>query len=196
MSVRPATGRVHRHLEVVWGTVVTIDVREVAEPDDDEVRAAVDDAVAHLHWVDRVFSVHRPDTLAAALRTGRRTEADLLARRRHRARHARGPRAVPCGAGSHGWCLRSVGDTGRLDPSGYVKGWAAERVADRLVRRGLANVCVNAGGDVVCRGLAGPGRPWRVGVRHPSDGQAVVRTVGAGRRRRWRRPARTSGART
>ena len=181
-GIRPPVGRAHRHLEVVWGTVVTIDVREVAEPfpDDDEVRAAVDDAVAHLHWVDRVFSVHRSDTLATALRTGRRAEADLsIADGIERAmlgvlEQCRAARDLTGGAFDP-WAT-----PGGLDPSGYVKGWAAQRVADRLVRRGLGNVCVNAGGDVVCRGLAGPGEPWRVGVRHPSDGRAVVRSVTPG----------------
>lgn len=161
--------------------VVTIDVRNADEAiPDEEVRAVVGDAVAHLHWVDRVFSVHRPDTLATALRTGRRTEADLsimdgiervmlgVIEQCRVARDLTGgafdPWAVP----------------GGFDPSGYVKGWAAQRVADRLVRRGLGNVCVNAGGDVVCRGGAAPGEPWRVGVRHPDDAGAVARTVTPG----------------
>lgn len=182
VTVRQPHGRVYRHIEVVWGTTVTIDLREVDEllPAEDEVRAAVDEAVAHLHWVDRVFSVHRTDTLATALRTGRRTEADLtLTDGIERAmlgvlERCRVARDMTGGAFDP-WAAR-----GGFDPSGYVKGWAAERVADRLVRRGFANVCVNAGGDVVCRGLAGPAEPWRVGVRHPDDAGLVVRTVEPG----------------
>ncbi|MGC4804254.1 FAD:protein FMN transferase [Micromonospora sp. DT233] len=57
--------------------------------------------------------------------------------------------------------------TGRLDPSGYVKGWAAQVASDRLLASGAANHCLNAGGDVRVRGLSAGGRPWRVGVRHP-----------------------------
>jgi thiamine biosynthesis lipoprotein len=51
---------------------------------------------------------------------------------------------------------------GALDPSGYVKGWAAERAAQLLEARGATELCVDAAGDVVVRG-----GPWRVGIRHP-----------------------------
>ncbi|MFG1901979.1 FAD:protein FMN transferase [Micromonospora carbonacea] len=59
--------------------------------------------------------------------------------------------------------------TGALDPSGYVKGWAAQVASDRLLAAGAPNHCVNAGGDVRARGLSAGGRPWRIGVRHPWD---------------------------
>ncbi|MGK5742079.1 FAD:protein FMN transferase [Micromonospora sp. URMC 103] len=63
--------------------------------------------------------------------------------------------------------------TGRLDPSGYVKGWATQVASDRLLAAGAANHCVNAGGDVRARGHSAAGRPWRIGVRHPWDASAT-----------------------
>lgn len=56
--------------------------------------------------------------------------------------------------------------TGRLDPSGFVKGWAAQVASDRLAAVGFGDHCLNAGGDVRIRGHF-DGQPWRVGVRHP-----------------------------
>lgn len=175
-------GRSYRHLEMIWGTAVTIDIREVDErlPEDEFVRDAVEDAVEYMHWVDRVFSTYRPDTLVTALRTGRRSEADLSMRDGIEwavlgvIEKCRAARELTDGAFDP-WAV-----PGGFDPSGYVKGWAAEKVAGRLGRRGLANVCVNAGGDVVTRGLAGPAEPWRVGIRHPDDAHSVVRTVEPG----------------
>jgi thiamine biosynthesis lipoprotein len=64
--------------------------------------------------------------------------------------------------------------TGRLDPSGYVKGWSVQVASDRLVAAGCANHCVNAGGDVRARGEAAPGEPWRVGIRHPWEDQKLA----------------------
>jgi thiamine biosynthesis lipoprotein len=63
-----------------------------------------------------------------------------------------------------------------LDPSGVVKGWAAQRAAELLIADGVRHLCLNAGGDVLTRGEAQPGRPWRVGVRHPAraDRMCVV----------------------
>lgn len=59
--------------------------------------------------------------------------------------------------------------TGRLDPSGFVKGWSAQVASDRLVAAGAADHCLNAGGDVRLRGGPEPGSPWRVGITHPSE---------------------------
>ena len=63
----------------------------------------------------------------------------------------------------------SVRPAGRLDPSGLVKGWSVARAAERLAAAGAKNFCINAGGDIVARGRPEPGRPWRVGIRHPED---------------------------
>ncbi|WP_329111419.1 FAD:protein FMN transferase [Micromonospora sp. NBC_01699] len=64
--------------------------------------------------------------------------------------------------------------TGRFDPSGYVKGWAAQVASDRLLAAGAPNHCVNAGGDVRVRGRSGTGEPWRVGVQDPWDPDRVA----------------------
>jgi thiamine biosynthesis lipoprotein len=68
---------------------------------------------------------------------------------------------------------------GRLDPSALVKGWSVERGARILVEAGARNLCINAGGDVLAIGEPEPGRPWRVGIRHPelADGVAAVLAV-------------------
>src|SRR5262249_26765600 len=63
---------------------------------------------------------------------------------------------------------------GHLDPSGYVKGWAAERAANLLRAAGARNFCLNLGGDLICAGAPAPGQPWRVGVRHPDDPKRVL----------------------
>jgi FAD:protein FMN transferase len=63
---------------------------------------------------------------------------------------------------------------GHLDPSGYVKGWAAERAADLLRDAGAGNFALNLGGDVICSGERVPGQPWRVGIRHPDDPMSML----------------------
>ena len=70
------------------------------------------------------------------------------------------------------WAVR-----GAVDPSGYVKGWAAGVVADLLFVRGVPNVCVNASGDIACRGFQSPGELWTVGITNPYDTQSVIRAV-------------------
>jgi thiamine biosynthesis lipoprotein len=67
--------------------------------------------------------------------------------------------------------------SGRLDPSGYVKGWSVEVASARLAAAGSVNHCINAGGDVRARGSPAPGEPWRIGIRHPVARGSVVRVV-------------------
>jgi len=77
----------------------------------------------------------------------------------------------------------------RLDLGGIGKGFAAERVAERLA---LAGPClVNAGGDIALRGVPAEG-VWPVGVEDgPTLGLARAGLATSGRdRRRWRRGGR------
>lgn len=70
-------------------------------------------------------------------------------------------------------------DDRRVDPSGLVKGWSIERGATMLLASGLTNFCINAGGDVLAHGEAITGLPWKIGIRHPLDSQAVATVVNA-----------------
>jgi thiamine biosynthesis lipoprotein len=64
---------------------------------------------------------------------------------------------------------------GAWDPSGLVKGWAAERASSRLAEVGGLDWCLNAGGDVVV--LCPSGEPFIVGIQDPRDPGRVVTTV-------------------
>lgn len=66
---------------------------------------------------------------------------------------------------------------GRVDPSGLVKGWAI-RNAGRLVEAsGRRNYCLEAGGDIQCRGHNEQGQRWRVGIRNPFAADEVVKIL-------------------
>jgi thiamine biosynthesis lipoprotein len=66
---------------------------------------------------------------------------------------------------------------GGVDPTGLVKGWAAQRALADLEEAGVAAAMVNAGGDVVVCGQPEPGRPWRVGIRDPDDSSRCLCVV-------------------
>lgn len=55
----------------------------------------------------------------------------------------------------------------RLDLSGVVPGYAADRVAQLLEARGLRNYLVDMGGELRLAGRNGAGRAWRIGVELP-----------------------------
>ncbi len=69
--------------------------------------------------------------------------------------------------------LRSRNPMVQLDFGGFAKGWAVDRVIEKLRAAGVENAIVNAGGDLRAIGRHGD-RPWRVGVRHPRRKDALL----------------------
>jgi thiamine biosynthesis lipoprotein len=147
------------------GTVFSIDVR-----DGGDWRAPIADVVDWLHHVDEVFSTYRADSDVSRLARGEATPAELdpdvavvLDRCGEISRLSGGAFSATAG--------------GRLDPSGFVKGWAVDRAAAMLAVAGVRNGAVNGGGDMQLLGEAAPGRPWRVGISDPRDRTRVLSVV-------------------
>lgn len=156
-----------RHAEHVMGTVVSFDVPLSARHD-----GSLDSAIGWLHWVDRVFSPFQPDSDVSLLAAGEVT-TDACA-------PELGEVLAACAVlheESGGYFTACPG--GRLDPSGYVKGWATERAASLLSGAGSASHLVNAGGDVQCAGERAGGEPWRVGIADPFRRGGLARVVAA-----------------
>ena len=105
---------------------------------------------AWLRWVDATFSTYRPDSEISRLDRGERFDPHPLVR-------SVLARCEALRAATGGLFDAQAG--GRLDPSGYVKGWAVQRAA----AFGRGRFLIDAGGDVVLRG------EWRVGIRHPYE---------------------------
>lgn len=151
------------------GTVFSFDVRG---GDPGAIRTALREAVAELHRVNEVFSTYRDDSEVSRLARGDLALEDC------------DPMVVEVlelGAeaerSSDGWF--SMRYEGRLDPTGIVKGWSAERAARRMAAAGATGVSVNGGGDVQLLGVPGPERPWRVGVSDPLRPGGLAAVVSA-----------------
>lgn len=157
-----------RRVESVMGTMVGVDVRDPVRVD--LVDSAFDAFFATLHDIDARFSPFRPESEISRIADGRLAECDasddvrfVLACCDHLA-------ASSAGA----FDARRHRADGRLDPSGFVKGWAIDEAMRHLDDAGLRCFAVNAGGDVVVRGSPQPGRGWHVGIRHPSEPDRIA----------------------
>ena len=113
---------------------------------------------AWLRWVDATFSTYRPDSEISRLDRGERFDPHPLVR-------SALARCEELRAATGG--LFDVRAGGRLDPSGYVKGWAVQRAA----AFGRGRFLIDAGGDVVLRG------EWRVGIRHPYERDRLAAAI-------------------
>lgn len=67
--------------------------------------------------------------------------------------------------------------SGKIDPSGLVKGWAINNAANILKERGLKNFYVEAGGDIQTFGLNQEHRKWSIGIKNPFDQSQIVKVV-------------------
>jgi thiamine biosynthesis lipoprotein len=81
-------------------------------------------------------------------------------------------------------CVKVDERTLRLDHAGMAltldgigKGFIVDRMVETLASHGVQHALVNAGGDIRALGTHANGRPWRVGVQHPRQADALVETL-------------------
>jgi len=162
-------------VEQIWGTAISVDVR-------DPISASTFDAAfAWFRRVDDLFSTWRDDSEVSRLGRGAlhledtsREVRDVLALCDQVTETSRGAFDVRFAANPR---VERLPGFGPIDPSGLVKGWALERAAELLERDGVANFSINAGGDVLTRGHPAPESGWRIGIQHPWQRDAVAAVV-------------------
>ena len=151
------------------GTTVSIDVRAPFVPE-----TALDAAIAWFHDVDRRFSPFRTDSEVTRVGTGELAFEDASPDVRAVFTLADALRDRTEGFFDP-WRHRA---DGRRDPTGVTKGWAVDEALAMLRLAGAVNVQVVAGGDLVACGHPEPGRPWRIGIRHPETADRVAAVLG------------------
>ena len=151
-----------------WGTVVVIDASS-AGLDEASLKSAVDEVEEFFYQVDRDFSTYKSDSQVSQIRRGELSIENaseyvqqvwvLCEYSRELTLGAFDPWKAECG----------------FDPSGLVKGWAAEAGAQMLVSSGVENVLINASGDIVLRGGKPEGGPWNISIASPDDVEKIVK---------------------
>jgi thiamine biosynthesis lipoprotein len=64
-----------------------------------------------------------------------------------------------------------------VDLSGIAKGFAVDRIAAHLERRGVESYMVDVGGEVKARGHNPNGKPWQIAVESPISGTREIYKV-------------------
>lgn len=158
------------HIDI-WGTVIVCDVREPAI-NESRAREACELVKGELERIDVWLSPFRADSVVTEIRNGVTTPQAAPAEVQEVIAGCAKVTALTKGAFDP-WKV-----AGGFDPSGFVKGWGADRAARILLQRGFPNVSVNAAGDVTCRGESAPGTGgWRIGIADPRDHSQVLQTV-------------------
>lgn len=152
----------HREVDVM-GTVVTIDLYGGDVRDEVSTTRRIDAAALELHKADEVFSTWKWESPLSRLRRGdlsvfeAPTDVIEVLEACRRARRASGGWFDP-------WSM-----PGAVDPTGLVKGWAAQRALNILKELDVTGAVVNAAGDIASFGGPDVGQTFRFGIVRPDD---------------------------
>lgn len=128
------------------------------------------EAMDHLRWVESMFSTFIGDSQISRINAGSLDVRD--------ADDAVQDVLLRCelfGKATRGAFNHRVGD--RIDPAGYVKGWAVDGAAEILHRHGIENFMIWAGGDIRTGGHPDGEETWSIGIRNPWDATRVIDAV-------------------
>lgn len=156
-----------------WGTVIVVHVASNGLSAD-ELGLAVDRVEDFFHKVDKDFSTYKSDSEVSRIRRSELEIDDASDDVKEVWRRCEVARELTLGAFDP-WKVE-----GGFDPSGLVKGWAADVAAKMLVVAGVESVLINAAGDLMLRGgqlsEGGEVKPWNVGISSPGDVAQIVKT--------------------
>ena len=156
------------------GTVISLtvptDAHKAPPAAADELEAATAVVERLFMELDSIFSLYRPDSEASLLMRGELALPEASAEMRARYEEAAEWRLLTEGA------FTPERPDGALDLSGIVKGHAIREAGMSLLALGMANWCLNAGGDVLVSGSPNPGTdvPWRAGIVDPADRRTLL----------------------
>lgn len=154
----------------VWGSVLYL---EIASPIDNQgaLSAGIERVREFTTHVDGVFSTYKENSTVSQLRRNEITIDQTSDEVRDVWRRCESARYLTDGAFDP-WAIE-----GGFDPSGLVKGWAADRCAEILLANGAVHVQVNAAGDISLRGGYLEGQsvsPWSIGVVNPEIRKEIL----------------------
>lgn len=156
----------------VWGTILYIEAASTTI-DRAAIDAAIEDVKEFVFDVDRAFSTYKSDSFISRLRR-REIEIGACPGDVQEVWDACQNAKYLSDGAFDPWAVE-----GGFDPSGYVKGWAADRVAQVFTAAGCQHVQVNAAGDLTLRGGnlldSGEVEAWKIGVVNPDNTQEVFR---------------------
>lgn len=134
-------------------------------------RTALARAQAEMTWADEVFSTFKPQSPMSRLRRGEIELEEAPPEVAEVLELSRLVREV-----TDGW-FDPWSMPGGVDPTGIVKGWAAQRALAVLKTSGVPGALINAGGDIGVYGHPEDGQAWRIAVRDHVSAERSLITV-------------------
>ena len=166
-----SSGVAHLKNEIeVWGTILFVDASSPGV-DESALQEGMDALGKFVFHVDDLFSTYKDDSVISQLRRKEIQIEDTSEEVQEVWNRCIEARDLTDGAFDP-WAVE-----GGFDPSGLVKGWAADKCAQILLDAGAEHIQINAAGDLSLRGGTFEGmntKPWSIGVVNPENRQEVL----------------------
>jgi thiamine biosynthesis lipoprotein len=153
-----------KQTRLLMGMPITVEIVDAQAQAED-----IDAVFAFFDYVDKKFSTYKPASEISRINRGlskskwsrdMRTVLQLCEQTKQLA---------------HGYFDIAQGE--QLDPSGLVKGWAIQKTAELLKKRGFKHFYIEAGGDTQVSGRSAKGKPWTIGIRSPFNRNEIIKTI-------------------
>jgi thiamine biosynthesis lipoprotein len=143
----------------IMGTAVSIDVQNLKNV------SVIEAAFSRLREIDKKFSPYKKNSELSKYNRGELNKQTLSSEMKfilHACRRAEET--------TDGYFSAWYGD--KVDPSGYVKGWAIAEAGKVIEEQGYKTYCIYAGGDILAR--SDGTKTWNIGVQHPRNKQKIL----------------------
>lgn len=164
--------RAFREIDI-WGTVIVVDIASLHQSSE-FLEGAIDNTHQYFERIDELLSPWKSESEVSRLRRAEIAVDDCSPEVQEVWRGCLEARELTTGAFDP-WSL-----DGGFDPSGFVKGWAADKACDSFVAQGIESCLVNAGGDIAVRGgtyVDDAIHPWSIEIRNPSNPAEIVHAI-------------------
>jgi FAD:protein FMN transferase len=157
---------------LMWGMPITVAIVEPTLPPETTHTGVrlISRVFAYFEYIDDTFSTYKPDSEISLINQGALTVGEASSDMRAVFALAEEMRLETNG-------YFNIAHSGKMDPTGLVKGWALYNAADMLSDAGCENFYVEAGGDFQAAGVNAEGQPWRVGIRSPFNMSEIVKVL-------------------
>jgi len=152
----------------VWGTILYVEAASTTV-DEAELNVGIEEVKRYVHKIDTIFSPFKTDSEVSRIRRKEITVEESSPEMQEIWRLCLTAKELTNGAFDP-WAVKKG-----FDPSGYVKGWAADHCVNILKTNGAEHVQINAAGDLSLLGGSEPGQPWSIGIRDPENKFKVVK---------------------
>jgi len=154
-----------QHEIEVWGTILFLDITSQVD-----LKIAIEQVNQYVHHIDEVFSTYKENSVISQLRRNEITIEECSSEVIEVWNLCDHIKELTQGAFDP-WAV-----VGGFDPSGLVKGWAADNCAEILQQAGAQHIQINAAGDLSLRGGFTPDKPWTIGVINPDNRLEILQT--------------------